>query len=280
MYADDVQFLHQSKPKALPELQASVVAAAHSWFDENCLKLNPNKTDLTLIKSSRRRLSSEFSVDFGDVTIRPSPTVKVLGMVVDGGLTFEKHVSGVVRRCYATLGGLSKMTHKLPEAVKKMIVEMLIFPHLSYCSTVWAGCNTTQRHRLQKVINHCAQVVKGVRRSAHVSPLIADLKWPSLDHLIAERDVSRVHYLLNHPQAPNGLTVGIVHRTDVSSKEIRASLAGLLQLPRVKSEHARKSFLFRAPAQRNRAPVEVRGACSATVCRKRAREWLAQSSRN
>ena len=281
MYADDVQFLHLSMPKALPELQASVertVAAAHSWFEENSLKINPNKTDLTLIKSSRRRLSSEFSVDFGDVTISPSPTVRVLGMVVDGGLTFETHVSSVVRRCYATLGGLSKMTHKLPEAVKKMIVEMLIFPHLTYCSTIWAGCNTTQRHRLQKVINHCAQVVKGVRRSAHVSQLIADLKWPSLDNLIAERDLSQVNYILKHPQAPNDLTMGIVHRGEVSSKETRGSQAGLLQLPRVRSEQARRSFLFRATAQWNCAPGEVRVSRTANVCRRRAREWLTRPS--
>ena len=277
MYADDVQFLHQGPISDLPELQATVestVAAAHSWFNENCLKINPNKTDLTVIKSTKRKATSEFSIRFGDASIRPSPTVKVLGMTVDGGLTFEAHVSGVVRRCYATLGGLSKMTGKLPEAVKKMIVEMLIFPHLSYCSTVWAGCSKTQRHRLQKVINHCAQVVKGVRRSAHVSPLLADLKWPSLDSMIAERDVAQVHYLLNNSQAPTSLTTRIRHRADVSDRETRASVAGHLQLPRVRTEHARNFFFFRAPTQWNCAPVKVKEARSAASCRRKARDWL------
>ena len=146
---------------------------------------------------------------------------------------------------------------------KKMIVEMLIFPHLSYCTTVWAGCNKTQRHRLQKVINHCAQVVKGARRSAHASPLIAELNWPSFDSLIAERDVAQVHYLLNHLQAPTGLTAGIVHRSDVSVRETRAAVAGLLQLPRMRTEHARRFFSSRAPALWNRAPAEVREARSA-----------------
>ena len=51
MYADNVQFLHQGPISDLPELKATVestVAAAHSWFDENCLKINPSKTDLTV----------------------------------------------------------------------------------------------------------------------------------------------------------------------------------------------------------------------------------------
>ena len=282
MYADDVQFLHQGQPNALTELKEHVehtVTAAHRWFTENSLKVNPTKTDLTLVKSKRRLLSSGFDVKFHDVSISPSPAVKVLGVTVDGGLSFEGHVSNVVRRCYATLGGLSKLAHKLPEAVKKMIVEMLIFPHLSYCSTVWAGCNSTQRHRLQKVINHCAQVVKGARRSCHVSPLLADLKWPSVDQLIMERDVSQMHYLLNHPQAPNSLTEMVEYREQVSHKETRASLAGLLQLPRVRSEHARKSFFPRAIAQWNHAPVEVREARSAAACRRKARKWIEKSNR-
>ena len=159
-----------------------------------------------------------------------------------------------------------------------MIVEMLIFPHLSYCTTVWAGCNKTQRHRLQKVINHCAQVVKGARRSAHTSPLIAELNWPSFDSLITERDVAQVHYLLNHLQAPTGLTAGIVHRSDVSVRETRAAVAGLLQLPKMRTEHARRFFFSRAPALWNRAPAEVREARSAAQCRRRARGWLAHPS--
>ena len=281
MYADDVQFLHRSRPDDLSQLKASVertVATAHSWFNENSLKINPTKTDLILIKSNRRLLTSEFSVQFGDASIRPSSTVKVLGMDVDAGLTFEKHVSGTVRRCYATLGGLSKMAGKLPESVKKMIVEMLIFPHLAYCSTVWAGCNATQRHRLQKVINHCAQVVKGARRRDHVTPLLAELEWPSLDNLVAERDASQMHYLLNNDQAPTGLTAQIAHRSDVSTRDTRGSLAGSLQIPRVRSEHARKSFFCRAVSLWNRAPAEVRESRSARVCRRRARKWLTTST--
>ena len=120
------------------------------------------------------------------------------------------------------------------------------------------------------------QVVKGARRSAHVTPLIATLNWPSLDCMIAERDVSEMYYLLNHPEAPIGLTKRIEHRRNLSVRDTRASVAGLLQLPRVRSEHARKSFFYRAPAQWNRAPDEVRGARSAAGCRRRARKWLMQ----
>ena len=61
--------------------------------------------------------------------------------------------------------------------------------------------------------------------------------------------MSEVYYLMNHPEASIGLTEKIQHRRNVSVRDTRASVAGLLQLPRVRSEHARKSFFYRAPAQ-------------------------------
>ena len=43
----------------------------------------------------------------------------------------------------------------MPKQVKKMIVEALIFPHLKFCFSVWAGCGKMQRHRVQKVKPLC-----------------------------------------------------------------------------------------------------------------------------
>ena len=214
MYADDVQFLHQGKAQHILDLQSRVeltVNAAHRWFIANSLKINPAKTDLVLVKSKKRHLSHDFRVKFNEAKIHPSPSAKVLGVTVDSNLTFEAHISSVIRRCYATMGGLAKLARSLPEEVKKMIIEALVFPHLAYCTTVWAGCGTTQRHRIQKVINHCAQIVKGVRRSAHVSPILQELKWPSVDNLVAERDLAIMHWMLFHDQAPASLCERVMY---------------------------------------------------------------------
>ena len=169
-------------------------------------------------------------------------------------------MSTVIRRCYATLGGLSKSARGLPREVKKLIVEMLIFPHIRYCLSVWSGCGVVQRHRVQKIINHCAQVVMGVRRSAHVSPLLEKLEWPQIDRLVDESDCGNVHYLINNAHAPKCLSALFEHRSDVSSRKTRATADGQLELPRVRTEHARKFFTYRACALWNTLPADVRGS--------------------
>ena len=60
IYADDVQFLHLGSSSSIHELQSAVkgtLRSASHWFIQNCLRINPIKTDLLVMKSRRRRLS-------------------------------------------------------------------------------------------------------------------------------------------------------------------------------------------------------------------------------
>lgn len=282
-YADDVQFGHQGDVKHISDLEMRVensVNAAQRWFTENYLKINPLKSDLVLIKSKRSKINHEFSINFGGSQIKPSPAVKVLGMMVDSNLSFEPQISLVIRRCYATIGGLAKLSRSIPENAKKMLVETLVFPHISYCLTVWGGCGKVQRHRIQKVINHCAQIVKGARRSDHVTPLLHDLKWPCVDELITECDLGIMHWLMTNDQAPISLRQRVVRRESVSSRETRATEAGQLQLPRVRTEHARRYFNFRAAVEWNEAPGTVTGTRTTSACRRAARKFMLERNRD
>ena len=151
-----------------------------------------------------------------------------------------------MQRCYATLSGLAKFSRRLPLQVKKLIIEAPVFPHIMYCATVWAGCNKTQRKRVQKIINYGARIVKCCRRHERVTPHLTELEWPRVDRLVTERDPVMMHRLLNSVHAPACLRNLLQYRECVSVRETRGSLAGQLQLPRVRTELARRSFGFRA----------------------------------
>ena len=149
-----------------------------------------------------REGSANFKVQFNDAVLRPSPCAKILGFMLDSNLTFEKHISVIVQRCYATLSGLAKFSRRLPKQVKKLIVEALVFPHIMYCATVWAGCNATQRKRVQKTTNYGARIVSSASLREHITPHRIELEWPSVDRLVSERDMLMVRHLLHRPDAP------------------------------------------------------------------------------
>ena len=154
---------------------------------------------------------------------------------------------------YATLHGPSKFRCGLSTEVKALLIEALIFPHILYCLSVWGGCGITQRRRIQRVINHCARIVFCKRKSEHVSPLLKSLAWPTFDDLISKRDVLFVDRLMYHPCAPCHLRNSLIHRREISNRDTRSTSAGLLQLPRVHTELARRYFTYRATEQWNKS---------------------------
>ena len=249
LYADDAQFLDTEPPSNSHVLKARVEAnfsTAFKWFTQNRLKINPSKTEMVVIKSKRMKFDEKFSVQFGAELVTPSSNVKVLGVIIDQHLSWERHVSIVVQRCYAVLIGLARMRHRVPEATKRMLVESLVLPHVRYCVSVWGSCTIEQKKRVQRAINFGARIVTGLGRREHVTPVLEQLGWQKIDEMIRAHDVSIVSRLLTASDAAEILCAKLVPRSEISSQRTRASTSGQLQLPRVKTELARRSFMCRA----------------------------------
>ena len=248
VYADDVQFIDSDTVEnlvALKERVENTLELALKWYTQNRLKINPNKTELLVIKPRKKKCDSHISIRFGDSEIKPTPCVKILGVFIDSALTWEKQVSQVTRRCYSVLVGLSRLRHKLSCDTKKLLVEALVFPHIIYCCTVWGGCSATQKHRIQKTINFAARVVTGLARRDHVTPALEALGWVRFEGMLEKRDEALIRRLLS-PDVPPALAQLVQRRSEVTQRSTRGAHSDQLELPKIKTERARRSFPFRA----------------------------------
>ena len=260
MYADDVQFIDSEKPCSIEQLKSRIectVATALTWFAQNSLKINPSKTEFLLLKT-RGRKTRDITIHFGNHTLQPVAKAKVLGVVIDSALTWEDHVTMTVQRCNHVLVGLCRLRNKVPRELRAFLIETLVFPLLRYCACVWvAGC-VTQLARLRKVMNFAARIVANLGRYDHVSTTLTELGWPSVDGLVGTADVALINQLLTRENAPSALKELIVYRSQVTSRVSRSSEAPLLQLPRVRTELARRSFTYRAIKQWNDQDAALR----------------------
>ena len=72
-----------------------------TWMNHNKLKLNDQKTEVLLCgPESRRKGVPVDSLSVGDACIPFSDAVKTLGVFLDSDLSFDKHVSAVIRACF------------------------------------------------------------------------------------------------------------------------------------------------------------------------------------
>ena len=271
MYADDAQFLDSDEPCNLSDMKMRLetsMSAALKWFTQNSLKINPSKTEMMMVKSQRLRTEPNFHIDFGNSKISPVHSVKVLGVTVDDTLAWDKHISCILRRCYSVLIGLSRIRRRVPRETRKLLIEALVFPQMTYCISVWGGCTVTQLRRLQKCINFCVRIVMNLRRCDRVTASHRELGWPAIEELLREHDLHVIFKLMCDAQAPDLIRRRIVHRAAISSRSTRATSDGQLQIPRVRTELARRSFICRASRTWNELPAHVRSCTSLATFRR------------
>ena len=63
--------------------------------------------------------------------------VKSLGVLLDDGLNFDKHINKVVSVCYLNLRNIGRIASKLSRHVKIQLVHSLILSHIDYCNALF-----------------------------------------------------------------------------------------------------------------------------------------------
>ena len=152
-------------------MEASL-ASLNEWFSTHALKVNASKTQL-MVFGSRPNLRKlpEFNVSFRDAVLQPCEQVGNLGVVFDGALSWEAHVSELSRRCTGLLIGLSHVRHCLPDGVIKILVSALVASRINYCLTVYGNGTQKNFDQLQKILSFAARVIFGRRKFDRVSGL-------------------------------------------------------------------------------------------------------------
>ena len=82
-----------------------------TWFFENKLLINPEKTKLLLIGTRQLlgKLLEETTITFLGEEITPTTNAKDLGLTLDSYLTYDYHFKNVVSSCMAKLCQINRV---------------------------------------------------------------------------------------------------------------------------------------------------------------------------
>ena len=268
-YADDTQLLDSAHPDDLPSLksrQENTILTLQSYFTANSLKMNPTKTTLLLVGTSQSiKKAASFQLNINDFVLKPSPFVKMLGVTIDSTLSWEEHISHVVKKCNSILFCIYKIKHHLTPDTRKLLIQAHVFPHILYCLSVWGGAAACRLTRVQRVLNFAARIVRGARRSDRAPPILEALGWHSVTNLVTRRDRVGVFRALHDSRAPAAIRSLFVPRSSVSERATRSSVAGALQLPSFRLSMSRRAFSYRAASAWNSLPSSVSGCSGKTA---------------
>ncbi len=177
-YADDTQLYLSFRPDD-PTVAARIsgcLADISAWMKEHHLQLNLAKTEL-LVFPATPTLHHDFTIQLDSSTITPSASVRNIGVIFDGQLTFKEHIAKTARSCRFALHNIRKIRPFLTEHAAQLLVQALVISRLDYCNALLAGLPSNTIKPLQMIQNTASRLVFNEPKRAHVTPLFVSLHW-------------------------------------------------------------------------------------------------------
>ena len=216
-----------------------------TWSDGNMLKLNNGKTKVMLVgtaQKTRKAPPLELELIFRCQRLEQCPTVKLLGLHLDQNLTWDSHVTQIVKKCNRSLAQVGRVKDLLPRQQRIAVVNALIIPHIDYCCSVWG--NTTQNNirRLQVVQNRAARLALGCDRYTHVDSMLKTLGWLTVRDRIQQKSIATFERIMLTKQ-PKALHDKITFQSQIHNYRTRSM--NTIRLPKPKSNSQKRRFLYR-----------------------------------
>ncbi|XP_045505008.1 uncharacterized protein LOC123701548 [Colias croceus] len=152
-FADDIVLVFDGDTGLEIEVKANrILGIIDEWGIRNKLKFAPHKTCALL--STRKLKYDKPRLTMGSVDIQYFDNIKILGLIIDGGLTFNDHVGNVCKKAiarYKLLARAARVSWGLNPQVVKTIYIAVIEPTILYASAAWAP--TAEKMGVQKRLN-------------------------------------------------------------------------------------------------------------------------------
>ena len=109
-----------------------------AWMSSHRLQINPTKTELIWLATSRRNHLIDHS-PISRTQITPSPNVKLLGVHIDEELSLSIQISRTVSSGFFLLRQIKAITRCLRSDTARSLVNALVVSRLDYCNSIYTG---------------------------------------------------------------------------------------------------------------------------------------------
>ncbi len=255
------------------QMISGCLADISAWMKEHHLQLNLAKTEL-LVFPATPTLQHDFTIQLGSSTITPSSSVRNLGVIFDGQLTFKEHIAKTARSCRFALHNIRKIRPFLTEHAAQLLVQALVISRLDYCNALLAGLPSNTIKPLQMIQNAAARLVFNEPKRAHVTPLFVSLHWLPVAACIQFKTLM-LAYRITTGSAPSYFHSLL--QIYIPSRSLRSASERRLVVPSQRgSKSLSRTFSFTVPGRWNDLPTPIRNAGSLSNFKQQLKTHLFQ----
>ena len=170
LYADDTNIiLSANDPSSLVAKMNFVLSNTMSWFNNNHLSLNLEKTSFMCLNSKHKPdllpyVNHHSNVEFITET-------KFLGIIITSDLSWNSHILYVAKKIKPGIAMLYKLRDSLPTSSLLQIYFSLIHSHLSYAILIWGSSPHTHISKLLKLQKKAIRILSNKSPRTSCRPL-------------------------------------------------------------------------------------------------------------
>ena len=165
----------------------------NTWFQNNKLSLNSEKSNFIVFRSKRRNMVDiPEEIHFDNKSIRRSKTVKYLGITLDENLTWNEHVSDVCNKLKRYFKIFYHIRKNINIEQVKITYYALIYSKIKYGITVYGFANKDKIERIQILQNKLLKVLLSKNYRYPTSDLHKELGILKVQDIIEEETASHL----------------------------------------------------------------------------------------
>lgn len=196
MYADDVQLYAHCRTDDLcsgvHRINEDLERLAE-WANSNSLCVNPRKSKAIILHRRQVNLNNIPRLKILNDDIEFVESAKNLGLTIDERLSWDKHISLAVGKCYGQLRLLNVVRSVVPQNIKLMLAKTMLFPQLLYGCEIFANCGWESAHKLNVLYNNIVRFIFNKKPFESVSVYEQSVFGITLPKLLKVRSLILLH---------------------------------------------------------------------------------------
>jgi hypothetical protein len=196
--AGDESACHKRLEKTLVDIQ--------NWMQANTLKMNANKTDVSLFGSKLMLSKAHInSICVGEEDVAVSDGIKYLGVWMDSNLSMKHHIDKKIKTAAGNIRRIISIRPFIDTDTAKILATSLVLSHLDYANSILSGLPKSTIAKLQRIQNWAAKVVLCSRKYDSSSNALKVLHWLPIKSRVDFQVLCLIYRCLNN-MAPSYLS--------------------------------------------------------------------------
>ena len=100
-----------------------------------------------------------YALNINKPTINSENSIKLLGTEIDNTLSFDKHVSNLLKKASNQLNAIRRIQKYMGFKEKEVILNSFVLSNFNYCPLVWHFCSSKSLKKIEKIQQRVLRVL-------------------------------------------------------------------------------------------------------------------------